>query len=187
MGSTSAQAKLVSLRAKNRDTKTDNTIPSKIILTKSPAKSGDTLTSNAVVSSAVLNEIGSTSSMFSPVCRTRVGTIPGLASLINGTSNKKQTYSAVQQSSSSSSEKSSQNPLVNRLMSSESVVTLPLSTTSTGKHILTLPVSVMDGDDHSVNVRDSVKSISYQVTMSNDQIILTLDNTNDNTGNWSQL
>nr|XP_039264696.1 uncharacterized protein LOC120340486 [Styela clava] len=72
--------------------------------------------------------------------------------------------------------------LVNKLKSADSVVTLPLSTTESGKHILTLPVSAADGEE--LGDKSGTKSISYQVTMSDDQIILTLDNSAESSGEW---
>lgn len=58
------------------------------------------------------------------------------------------------------------------VISSDSVVTLPLSTDKSGKHILTLPI----GASEEVGSDKDPKSISYQVTLSNNQIILSLDN-----------
>lgn len=58
------------------------------------------------------------------------------------------------------------------VMPSDSVVTLPLSTDKSGKHILTLPI----GASEEVGSDKDPKSISYQVTLSNNQIILSLDN-----------
>lgn len=75
--------------------------------------------------------------------------------------------------------------LLNKLKSADSVVTLPLSTTKSGKHILTLPMSVKEGEE--LSEKCSSKSISYQVTMSNDQIILTLDNDTGNSEEWGSM
>ena len=58
-----------------------------------------------------------------------------------------------------------------QLASKNDVVTLPLSTTATGKHVLTLPSSAFDkiGIDSS----KSAAGVSYLVTVSENQIILT--------------
>ncbi|CAK8697444.1 unnamed protein product [Clavelina lepadiformis] len=54
------------------------------------------------------------------------------------------------------------------------LVTLPLSTTASGRHVLTFPKSVLDKAGVDVNTSLSAdQSVSYIVTVSGDQIILT--------------